>query len=184
MSDIRHMTGGSERIEEEGPVFSIAMKTPDNLAQAVQAYMVMRKEQIMRGIETCSSFELDGIRHSVAGLTEIMEALQVEDAEKVTDVKRSTRKKKAKKGIEKESRASYLAHLYSVLTPPGWENNFLPKLDTYVSLCRLRILEDKEAAVARAGVEESMRFRRFLANTARAGAEGAAMMDLRRKKHG
>jgi hypothetical protein len=178
------MAGGSERIDEEAPVFSVAMRMPANLAQAVQAYMTMRKEQIMRKIESCSSFELDGIRHSVAGLVEIMEALQVEPAEKVTDLKRTTRKKKASKGQEKESRASYLAHLYSVLTPPGWENNFLPKIDNYVGLCRLRILEDKEAAVARAGIEESMRFRRFLANTANTGAESAAVMDLRRRKHG
>jgi hypothetical protein len=181
MSDLRHMSGGSERIDEIAPVISVASKMPENCVQAVQAYMVMRKDQIMAGIESAASFELDGIRHGVAALTEMMESLKVEGTEKATSIKRT--RSKGKKAGEKESRESYLSHLYSVLTPPGWEENLLPPLETYIKMCRLRILEDKEAAVARAGVEESQRFRRFLANTAAAGSEGAAVMKLRRARH-
>jgi len=176
------MTGGSERIDEQAYLATIASQTPSDMAQAVAAYVKDRKKKIVRGLEKIKGFELDEVRAKVKALVEIAHIFDANEEVEPADIERQQRM--VGKKVVKESPATYLAHLYDVLTPPGWREEVEPKIQAYIEICEEKVLLDDDAVNARAGIEEARHFMRFLSNTEKDGSEAQAMLHLARRQHG
>lgn len=182
MADIRPATGGDERMQTRSYVAAQANQLPVSFAEGVKAYFGQRKREIVAGLEDLKGYELDEVRAKLYAHEELKSILGVTEETSEADIKRASRK--VRKKIVKERPETYLAHLYSVLTPPGWRDKIGPDLNTYIELCEEKVISDDDAINARAGIEEAKRLFRYLVNTERMGSDATAMLQLKRASNG
>lgn len=160
----------------ESAADGIAGSVPEDLKNAVRAYVSMRKIRLAAGLERAASYQAEDIRRRVRALDELAGLLDLDQGEHVVPDERPA------PGVPQDEHRAWLA---DVLTPPGWDQTggLLEIVEEWQKEAE-ETLAKAENDDARARQAEAVWCQRFLRTVSRRGTRSRGMLQSRAERLG